>query len=70
MENYLTYLGELHRGLIFIQHAHLVCQSVANDQSQRIDGGRDQQPVRPAQLLTNAEETRVKPGRDKCIGKN
>lgn len=61
-----TYFGELHAGLVLIEHAHPVGERVADDEGHRVDRRQDQEPVRPVELLAQAEKARV----DACAYEN
>lgn len=54
-----TYFGELHAGLVLIEHAHPVGERIADDEGHRVDRRQDQEVVRPVELLAEADEARV-----------
>ena len=54
-----THLRQFNAGFVIIQHAHLVCKSVADDEAERIHGRHNEKPIGPDELLAEAEQTRV-----------
>ena len=61
-----THLRQFNTGFVIIQHAHLVCKSVADDEAERIHGRRNEKVIGPDELLAEAEQARV----DTCCDKD
>jgi hypothetical protein len=54
-----AHLRQPNRRLVLVQNAHLVCERVTNDQSQRIERRHNEQPVGPVELRTEPDDARV-----------